>query len=202
MELLEQNLLIKLGLLEVLATRFKEVEGPKTLFFISPGFLLSPGQKLIEAYSRWSRTDPNKLAFRNARSFQREFERVVGVCTANRVAFHSLNIFLSANETSASLVGRPRNIGARNELADLFRASLYEDLQGLAQLSELTGGMLSRGSDMTQVLTEWVPRVRVSYLLGYQSLGEKLDQFRKITVRCKRKGVTLHYRKGYYFGQK
>jgi len=75
-------------------------------------------------------------------------------------------------------------------------------LQGLAQLSELTGGMLSRGSDMTQVLTEWVPRVRVSYLLGYQSLGEKLDQFRKITVRCKRKGVTLHYRKGYYFGQK
>jgi len=211
-EAAEQALLTKFGLLEALAYRFTEVDGLKTIFFISPGFSLTPGGVITERYRHGqtklfaARTHSNpmnvspieNMLIGNPKSFHEEFKRVVHACTRNRVVFHTLNIFASARETSAVFVGRAGRINERNDAAHFLKEQFRENSKGLEQLSTLSGGMFSRGASLVQAISDWIPRTRYIYLLGYTSPESQRGEYRKIRIKCKRRGARLSYRRGYY----
>lgn len=211
-DLEEEKLRAKLGLLESLASKFDDTDNLKTIFFISPGFSLTPGKVAIQERKHRARKNFTRRTGANippaetmlnpsTYSFHQEFEKVIHTCTRNRVVFHAINVYLSALETEAVFVGKPEHITDRNDEAYFRKEYLRDNHKGLEQLATLSGGMLSRGADLQTTLENWLPRLQVVYLLGYTSPGSQSTKYRKIKIKSKRKSLKLFYRKGYFSAQ-
>lgn len=75
-------------------------------------------------------------------------------------------------------------------------------MQSIATLDEfanVTGGRPNTGKDIGQALRQALNDVRVSYQLGYYEPERNWDgKFHKVRVTCKRKGVKIQAKTGYY----
>jgi VWFA-related protein len=192
-----------------LADRFPGRERLNTIFLVSPGFSLRPGTaaiELAELYLNPSRLDSDRdeiAAFRDsgsllpaAPSVEQEFQQVVDRCLRNRVVFHTFDV-LNFNREAAR-----RTNGAqpfRRPAALAIHRRYGEELnRGLDELAERSGGVFYSGPNLERMGT-LMEVGRVVYTLGYKSPPEG-KPFRKIKIKCKRKGVRLLYRPGYYPG--
>jgi len=201
-----------LGELEALAYRFEVETGQKRIFFISPGFSLTPGQQGVQLANymlsntyRGGLHQPGDglqiaetMTMPLPRSFHKDFQKVVHACTRNRVVFHSLDIFTNAQENAITLDVRGLNRGQGDQLRKFHSEYLRENSLGLERLATTSGGFYSRSPSLKKTINLWMPRLRYAYLLGYASPEGKPGKYRKIKIKCKRKGTTLHYRRGYY----
>jgi VWFA-related protein len=72
----------------------------------------------------------------------------------------------------------------------------------MEKLAEITGGFSlfpANKTELQKAVTELRNVLRRQYTLGYYPTNRKLDgAWRDINIQCKRKGVRLMYRKGYY----
>lgn len=71
----------------------------------------------------------------------------------------------------------------------------------MKDLAEETGGasfFLENASHLDGTIEKIRSVIRSQYAIGYKPKSETKSGWRKIEVQCKRKGVTLQYRKGYY----
>ena len=201
-----------LGELEALAYRFEVGTGQKRIFLVSPGFSLSPGQQGIELASYMmsntyrgglhQRGDSLQIAetmtLPSASSFHKEFQKVVHACTRNRVVFHSLDLFSNAQENASGLdvAGFKRN--QADEIRKFYSEYLRAQSMGLERLATTSGGFYARSPNMKHTIDLWMPRLQHAYLLGYASPEGKPGKYRKIKIKCKKRGTELHYRRGYF----
>ena len=198
--------------LEALPFRFGNQGVPVSFLLVSPGFSLKPGQAAIELAgvyldrSRpvddpWAKEDPPQLdgmtPLRSARSFAVPFRRVIDACLRNRATFHTFDMYNfnlgGERKSDARLIhGSARAAGVHKT----FRAELNE---GLIELAEQSGGFFHSGATL-RPMRSVVDRSRFVYTLGYSSPSGKPEKFRKIKVKCKRRGVDVRYRSGYFAG--
>jgi len=200
--------------LEDLARAFPDPRSVKSIAFISPGFSVTPGvaalqlaqkyQSRVEMQGRmpgqtvdWSGqaamtriAPPSDLV-----SFAGPFLGVLAACAEYHVIFHTFDIFHfgmeTARHTDASFTG---SAGASEGIYRSYRQELDAGMEALA---DGTGGTFHGGPSLKH-MRPVVEGDRFLYVLGYRSPMERQDAFRKIKVKCKRKGVKLRHRTGYY----
>ena len=74
-----------------------------------------------------------------------------------------------------------------------------DDLQTLDEFAGLTGGRLDRGKDIGEAIKEARNDLRISYQIGYFPPLQNWDgKFHKLHITCKRKGVRIQAKTGYY----
>lgn len=189
-----------IGEIEALTYRFQDVKGLKTLFFVSPGFSLQPGQQAGQMADAVVQRIRNRLqqvsfnSFATTSSLEKEFRKVTHACIRNRVVFHTMDIYSNANEIRFV----PGELGQLRGLENLFRDYHRSLSVGLSILADESGGFHMRAPNLTDNLTKVVPRLKYSYVFGYTSPDGKPGKYRKIKIKCKKKGVKLHYRRGYF----
>jgi VWFA-related protein len=86
---------------------------------------------------------------------------------------------------------------------DLIRGAAIdpanEGLQTLDDFAGMTGGRPSQGKDIGVAIKEARNDLRVSYQIGYFPPAQDWDgKFHKLAVTCKRRGVRIQARTGYY----
>jgi len=193
-----------IGELEALTYRFQDRPGLKTLFLVSPGFSLQPGLEagslaryLMGRVSRGASEIPYGSSNVSV-SMEDEFKKVTHACIRNRVVFHTFDIFGTANEQQNV---DHRFLGGKNAAtASFHRNYLRSYSAGLSTLATESGGFHLRAPDFGNGLSKVLPKLGVYYLLGYVSPDGKPGKYRKIKIKCKRKGVELNYRRGYFGG--
>jgi VWFA-related protein len=74
-----------------------------------------------------------------------------------------------------------------------------QSIETLNEFAGVTGGRPDSGKDVAAVIKQALSDVRTSYQIGYYPLHPHWDnKFHKLRVTCKRKGVRIQARTGYY----
>jgi len=197
-----------IGELEALTFKFKELDGLKTMFFVSPGFSLNPGSSALEMAALFKssggsgREGTQNTGFADVASidsFEDEFRRVIHACIKNRVVFNTFDIY-NGNAEFDRNSSSEFNGGASKTVLRAYRNYSMEMTAGMSQLARESGGIHFRAPTLGKPMTRMFNQPGFVYVLGYQSPDGKPGKFRKIKIKCKRKGVKLLYRTG-YFGQ-
>jgi Ca-activated chloride channel homolog len=99
-------------------------------------------------------------------------------------------------------VGNRPVMGMRGRVQSMPALPMFRGKEILQTLADKTAGYaffpknFKESEKMFELLRSFV---RSQYYLAYRSTNQKLDgSFRKIHLKTKRKGITLHYRTGYY----
>ncbi len=98
------------------------------------------------------------------------------------------------------MFGAPDQIGATSGVGQTGGAGLgMASEETLDNFARMTGGRLDRGKDISATVTQAIKDVQSSYLLAYYPAAQNWDnKFHKLRVTCKRKGVHLQTKTGYY----
>ena len=198
--------------LETLVTAFSDPGSLRMLVFVSPGFALIPGRGAMELARNFlprradlpppPPPDPGEipdgtpadpfLPFPTLRGFGAELQRVVAGCATSRVVFHAFDVFnFGIEEQRLVDASLPKSSGTIHRSYRWYRE---EHQEGLVNLVEETGGTFWLS---LRKLRPVVEGNRFVYVLGYRSPPGKEGAFRKIKVKCRRKGVSLRHRSGY-----
>ena len=117
-------------------------------------------------------------------------------CLVNRVIVHAFDIYNSMDQhkRSASAEFKTVTPGFR----DIYRDYNYQVSSGIRDAADFTGGTFSQAFGLTTPMTRVIDRGRYYYLFGYTSPDGRKGKWRKLKVKCKRKGVKLEHRSGYF----
>ena len=198
--------------LEALATGLAGGDSVATVVFVSPGFSPNPGtaaKQLADSYlqgwaPRSGKADtkgvpyplPLEAAAPPARlvSFEAAFDHLLDVCARSQVVFHTFDIFHfgfeQGRQTAAEFQSGP------GPSLPAYRTYLQELGHGMMEVAEETGGAFHVGPilhDLDGVLEG----TRFLYILGYTPPAGTEGEYRKLKVKCLRKGVALAHRRGY-----
>ena len=211
-----------IGQLEILVNAFKNIEGMKSILFVSPGFSITPGESgflLTEFYRHFAKSELDGINARNPaddglqtqiakintsvstvrrpKSFEDEFRAVINSCTRNRVVFHAFDLFNFQRDRDR-LDDLHHQSGKPSKLqVEAHRQYGVEMQEGLARLAEDSGGRFAAGVSLGGPLKSVLNERQYIYVLGYESPPGKEGKFRSIKIKCKRRGIKLRYRKGY-----
>ena len=127
-----------------------------------------------------------------SKSIEEDADDAIRKSDTTIVAFYSE--FASINFQGGGLTGMPSGPMNRRQIL------IGEDI--MRQYTEMSGGeffSFRKEPEMLQALEGFRALIRAQYTLAYTpALAKKKDEFRKIKVECKRKGVKLRYRDGYF----
>lgn len=195
--------------LEQLIAVIAGLPGMKSMYLVSPGFSLRPGNEgsaLTRSYadriksgtytpSNQGQSEAATPANISTVNFTNQFNRVAHAAMANRIIFHS---FRFGGQNQFDRMGADHGDGGLSEDSSMFFGLFSEEMnRGLRQLSETTGGRFVPESALGPSLDRVLNDHSFHYVIGYpKPSGRK--RFRKITVDCKREGVVLSYRSGYF----
>ena len=181
----------------------------KLVFLISPGFNIGGFQSLDELrriYRRLvtsMRSNSRQGQDRYFRPGEAEalgaspelmasFQGVIHGCMQRRVLVHGFDIYKRNR--------RPKK-GVQAMLSDrLFKTYMRESADALEILAQSTGGRFVTGQPLVGPMLDVINKDSLYYVLGYQVPADAGVGFRQIEVKCKRRGVKLHYRRGYFSG--
>ena len=99
------------------------------------------------------------------------------------------------------MLGSPDSIGATSGGSGATGGSGMgmQSMSTLTEFANVTGGRPNLGKDIGAALKQAMNDVRVSYQLGYYAPENNWDgKFHKVRVTCKRKGVHIQAKTGYY----
>ncbi len=180
--------------LESLAESFPEGASLRSILFVSPGFSLEPGRGALAMLGA-DMTSPNasmesRMGLPRLHSFDDRFQEVLSVCARNKVVFHAFDVYNFGMEELYGNTAARSNPGAGNAYK-VYRQELQE---GMRDLARGTGGTFQTYIKEMRPLLEGN---RFVYVLGYAKPDGKPGKFRKIKVKCTRKGIQLRHRTGY-----
>ena len=113
---------------------------------------------------------------------------------ATIVAFYSQFAKLNFPAAGGGLGGDPSN---------MRRVKILTGEHILRQYAEMTGGQFfsfRKEPEMLKALEDFRAFVQSQYTLAYKPASKQSSRWRKIKVECKRKGVKLRHREGYWAG--
>lgn len=194
-----------IGSLEILTYKFEENDDLKMMLYVSPGFSytdLNSAQQLANVYlTGESFGVPSGLLRGGNFNLKDEFSRVLHACIKNRVIFNTIDIFNGdTGETSRMTRGASLNRDVSSQTSFIYNSYKTEIASGIAELAEESGGRFFQTFSMENPLQKIFNEDRFFYQIGYNSPSGKPGRLREIKIKCKRKGVKLYYRKGYYGG--
>ena len=219
--------------LENLIAGFSKVQGLKSLYLVSPGFSLYPGQtaanmarayqdRVVGRFSPGQSQDvgspfgnpddggvgdgnpngqrkrverPPRVSFSKT-SLVDEYERVTHAAVAQRVVFNTFTVPMDYAQIRQG--AGAQDLGLADDALQYYSFFGEEQNTGLAKLAEFTGGIPRFGRNLAEELRATVEGSRYFYVLGYETPKGNAKKFRKISIKCKRNGVTLHHRQGYH----
>jgi hypothetical protein len=190
--------------LERLAYRFGEPSRPTFLLLVSPGFEIRPGRAAASLAREYLQpgSNPDTPEFPRTletlpepRSFEAEFRRVVHACVSARTVFHTFDMYTFGAEESRR--ADPAFGATTEKTIRLYGDARAESARGLATLAENTGGIPYSGKTL-KPMAAVLDRTVFIYTLGYTSPEGKPGKYRKIKLQCRRKGVRLLHRAGYF----
>jgi len=190
-----------LGELELLAYKFQEEPGLKTIMLVSPGFAL---HSVSSAYEL-AETFMDNNGTRGASSFvgtygklylEDEFQRVVHACIKNRIIFHTFDIYNGNLENHRSIGAEFQ--GSTRNISSIYRNYEGDITMGLRDLADQSGGSFNQIATLGPAMQRTIDSNNFFYVIGYESPEGKPGKFRKIKIKSKRKGVDFQYRKGYF----
>ncbi|HVQ31695.1 MAG TPA: VWA domain-containing protein, partial [Vicinamibacteria bacterium] len=176
----------------------QDLPGRKSVVFLSKGWALRDKDGL----TGFGRAIPDLVELANRASAVLYAVDVLGVFTGQLTAGDdmndpNINNRLTAPPTSPD--GSLMNLSVRP------RTAPRPGLDGLSALSDPTGGLLLQGgNDLSQQLKRIVDDQRGYYLVGYAPRPSAFEPakgsptFHKITVKVRRKGLTVRSRRGFY----
>lgn len=169
------------------------------VLYVSGGINIDPGRTYIEmvdqvaqrlATNRNSNDALLSSASRNLSGIKSDMKKSIGILSRNNVTVYSLNsrgLYIPDTTRRSSLV--------RIDEKDLWGD--YRDF--LVQIANETGGLFFENSQNFKVgLDKILADLNHQYLICYSPPQHKANSFRKIKVECKKKGVKLRYRTGYF----
>lgn len=182
--------------LERLAYKFEDVEGLKTLLFVSAGFAFNINTTPYDLAGLYlgRREDRTSLSQPGMLYMTKPFQRVTHACTKNRVVFHTFNIF---NENAGPKHALSRGIKSGRTFR-IYKGYGYEISEGLRGLAKESGGQYFDRKDLGPALKHAIEQDQFYYVLGYPAPGGRQGKFHRIKVKVNRKGVELSYRRGYF----
>jgi VWFA-related protein len=195
-----------LATLESLAYRFGATARPTFILLLSPGLAIRPGEAavaLARSYLPGGAATEGPDFVRSIdllpqpRSFEPELRRVVHACVRGRVVFHTFDIFTFGAEEFRR--ADPAFDSAPEEAVRLHGEARAESIAGLAELAQETGGTFHSGKTL-KPMTGVLDQTLFLYTLGYSSPEGKPGAYRKIKLKCRRKGIRLLHRGGYFGG--
>jgi VWFA-related protein len=130
--------------------------------------------------------------------FEVEYQRLTHLALLNRIVIHTLKL---ADPRQAATSGRASltNLDAQSVRTKRIYFTFQNELEkGLSFLAESTGGSHMQTSNLSDALNEAIDRDTFYYVMAYPKPKSRRKGFRKIRLDCKRPGVTLQYRNGYY----
>jgi len=131
-------------------------------------------------------------------------DRLLQIATSARVAVHIVHTGGLGGGPSFSFdrqIGPVVSMTADPIMSYLYRGTTMGRTQVAQRIALETGGSFyaNRHRLASQDIDAMDRATRFQYTLGYYPSDERLDhRYRRIEVKVKRPGVTLHYRRGYY----
>jgi len=177
---------------------FKDIPGLKSMYLVSPGFSLNPGQasaELAGTYADINHPDVPKPQFRTT-SMVGHFQRMAHAAIANRVTFHTFG--LGAEYAQQRMSPEFSNLGLAENTTAAYNIYDEEVTDGLSHLAEVTGGTFSRSHNLAGQIQRSVDVSQFFYVLGYAKPDGNPRRYRNIKVTCRRPGVHLSHRAGYF----
>ena len=176
----------------------EDLPGRKSVVFFSKGWALRDRDGL----TAFGRAIPDLVDLANRASAVIYAVDVLGVFTGQLTAGDDMN----DPNINNRLLGEPRYPeGSLMNLTVRPRAAPRPGLDGLSALSDPTGGLLLQGgNDLSQQLKRIVDDQRGYYLVGYVPRPSAFERvkgspaFHKITVKVRRKGLTVRSRSGFH----
>jgi hypothetical protein len=163
--------------LEVLAAQLSRVPGRKNLVWVTDGVPLQLGPYQLD-------TDDFVDFTPQLRTVSEELDQAgVAIYPARQVLF-----------------GAPDGIGSTSGVGQTGGAGTgVESKETLDNFAGMTGGRLDHGKDVGATVTQAIKDVQTGYLLAYYPPERNWDnKFHELRVTCKRKGVHIQTRTGYY----
>jgi VWFA-related protein len=98
------------------------------------------------------------------------------------------------------MLGSPDEIGAESGVGQTGGAGIgVQSISTLNEFADVTGGRPSTDPDIGKVLKQAMLDLRSSYQIGYYAPSDNWNsKFHKLKLVCKRKGVRLQAKTGYY----
>jgi len=192
--------------LQSVSERFDDDKQLKTVLLVSPGFSVDGIDSVFQLRDAilYPRADVNPgmrggLGTRSLfsdRSNEEEYQNLLHNCLANRIMIHVFDIYNNRMEHN-------RGISAEFASASTSVRSIYgryndEITSGTFSVAEDTGGTFTRSFGLGKAMTRVIERSRFSYQIGYVSPPGKPGKWRNIKIKCKRRGVKIQYRNGYF----
>ncbi|MDJ0836137.1 MAG: VWA domain-containing protein [Acidobacteriota bacterium] len=188
-----------LGELQDLTRKFEEQDGLKTMLLVSPGFSTTSMDAAYSLARHVMGQADKSLHSRTARLFnneniQRDSRKLLHTCAVNRIVFHAFDIYNRMDLHKRA---------SGSQFAGPIPQTIYRDFDneissGLLSLARDTGGSFTQAFNLQTPIGRVINGSAFYYQLGYTTPKGKKGAWRKLKVTCKRKGVKLIYRKGYY----
>ena len=178
----------------------------KSMLLVSPGFSLTAFESVLRLRDEILRQEGSGSLigdfmnmtdyFQSKKVIEQEYRKLLHYCLARRVV---INVFDIYNRREALSIG-----DARRKVSPALRSAYtgyWQELNsGSLEIASDTGGELFETARLEGGMGKVLERGSFYYQLGYTSPPGKPGKWRKIQVKCKRKGVRLIYRSGYYGG--
>ena len=169
------------------------------VLYVSGGVNVDPGRTYIDMVDQVAqRININRESgeallsslSRNLSATRDDMKKSIGTLNRNNVTVYSLNTRgLFVQDSSR------RSTSIKINQSDLWRD--YQDF--LTQMAVETGGLFFQNSQNFKVgIDKILSDLNHQYLICYSPPQHKPNTFHKIKVECKKKGVKLRYRTGYF----
>ena len=190
--------------LQSMAERFDDDKQLKTILLVSPGFsvegldsLFDLRDAMLSGSSNPGMSAGSSRALFRDRAITEEYQTLLHNCMANRIVIHVFDIYGNREVMRRQNSAEYRS-PAGNQISAIYNRYNDEVTSGSLSVAEDTGGTFTRAFGLGKPFTKVIERSRFSYQVGYSSPSGKPGKWRKIKIKCKRKGVRLQYRAGYY----
>jgi len=175
------------------------LDADKTVLALSHGVAASPQNEIMEAlYAVLGNTDQvagMTMHMMVGEGLLHELDRVIEDALRQKVVLSFIDRSVAPADTSISASRSAALMPGATPVLAAFQAPRSD----LRKVAGSTGGVFIGESDLYEGLAEAIDLERGTYVLGYY-VDKPLhpDELAKVKIECKRKGVRLAYRRGYY----
>lgn len=193
-----------LGELRSLVSKFESDDNPKTMLLISPGFAVESMDAAYQmAYFYQQQVEDDRSSIMSAtrdlfknKEFERSYREFLHMVMARRIMFHVFDIYTGMDQLK-------REGSAEFRLSSPTTKRFYSQYNdeisgGLRTVAQDTGGTYHQSFQMGVPMDKAIRGTRFLYEVGYSAPEGKKGAWHKIRIKCKRKGVKLIYRRGYF----
>lgn len=178
-ELLEARWAGTLASVQAIATSLSGWRGYKSIIFMGDGVPEYPMDEIYKFLQAYALRRGDVAFFPTTCTLGDELKDLSRAASAGGVTLNTVE--------TRGLIAGPRGGGTL----------LFSAVNSLRMLAETTGGVASTSNDFTAALQTIDRASRDYYVLGYVPEEPADGRYRHIVVRCRRKGVTLRFRKGF-----